>query len=873
MKRAELETRINAAMAERALPIDDLRIQPGFQGLWDITLISQGFRGLSANERRQIVLGEQVVDVVDWLELMTPEEREWAGSLPIDSDLEELPLWPDALARGERSTYPARFPSELDEDLELPITTTFYSLRGGVGRSTALAYVGRILARRGRKVICVDMDLEAPGLAALFGKEDDVRIGSGLVHMLVEIDQGGRPDLADHLLRISDSDDLYCLPAGVPTADYARLLKLIEPSAWYREERNPLRELFALLRAGRPFIPDVILVDSRTGINELSGPLLFDLSDLAILTFFPHPQAYRGTSELVRALLSAKSRRSHDGAWLTPEPRFLVSPVPSSKAPEVAQRYRHRPLEWIADWIASVERDDHSDTSIIESDITHFVPYREVIATSDTVLDDEEVWRDYIPIADWIDRFIPTESEERAPASLVGMKAAVLEEIRFSAGTAELQEDFLETFVETDIVRRALQFDLPLVLGRKGTGKTAIFRKLFEDSKASTVMVLAPASLRREDWLLSAEAFRAVGSAIAGENGSWRQFWASYCALAVYLQWPGKSAAPEPDKSIPFEAVTNASELDVVRWLNRMLGMPSAGVLINDWLARLDAALDQPTLMLIDGLDTGFGSAPDDRDRRRIAIEGLFSFYTDRVEALRRLKLKIVLREDIWRQLRFENKSHLFGRSVKLTWGSQEDFFKVVVSQALRSASFRKLIRSTAWGGAVADQSIELWSETDVLRVWNLLVGERMKGGKTAFTRNWVWNRLADGNEDHSPRYLLQLFHEVSDWEKSEQQKNPYDKTIIRPRAFIAVLPSVSEEALAALKEEFPELQPLLDRLSLVGRTPLDAREVEGLQEFTSLAREVGLLGIYEGTDEKVERYKVPEIYRYGLSMTRKGQA
>jgi MinD-like ATPase involved in chromosome partitioning or flagellar assembly len=43
-------------------------------------------------------------------------------------------------------------------------TITFYSFKGGVGRSLALANVGAHLALTGRKVLLVDFDLEAPGL-------------------------------------------------------------------------------------------------------------------------------------------------------------------------------------------------------------------------------------------------------------------------------------------------------------------------------------------------------------------------------------------------------------------------------------------------------------------------------------------------------------------------------------------------------------------------------------------------------------------------------------------------------------------------------------------------------------------------------------
>ena len=43
-------------------------------------------------------------------------------------------------------------------------TITFYSYKGGTGRTLALANVARQLARFGQKVVAVDFDLEAPGL-------------------------------------------------------------------------------------------------------------------------------------------------------------------------------------------------------------------------------------------------------------------------------------------------------------------------------------------------------------------------------------------------------------------------------------------------------------------------------------------------------------------------------------------------------------------------------------------------------------------------------------------------------------------------------------------------------------------------------------
>ena len=40
----------------------------------------------------------------------------------------------------------------------------FYSFKGGVGRSMAVANVGDLLTRSGLKVLMIDFDMEAPGL-------------------------------------------------------------------------------------------------------------------------------------------------------------------------------------------------------------------------------------------------------------------------------------------------------------------------------------------------------------------------------------------------------------------------------------------------------------------------------------------------------------------------------------------------------------------------------------------------------------------------------------------------------------------------------------------------------------------------------------
>jgi|ERR1017187_1707582 cellulose biosynthesis protein BcsQ len=68
---------------------------------------------------------------------------------------------------------------------------TFYSFKGGVGRSMALANVAEVFVRRGLRVLVVDFDLEAPGIERYYAepgaefKLDDALDHPGLIDLLI----------------------------------------------------------------------------------------------------------------------------------------------------------------------------------------------------------------------------------------------------------------------------------------------------------------------------------------------------------------------------------------------------------------------------------------------------------------------------------------------------------------------------------------------------------------------------------------------------------------------------------------------------------------------------------------------------------------
>src|SRR5262245_30366188 len=77
------------------------------------------------------------------------------------------------------------------------IVYTFYSYKGGVGRSMALASVAALLSQMGRKVLMVDFDLEAPGLERYFadlGAIEGRKTKSGIIDLITSHASGRKED-------------------------------------------------------------------------------------------------------------------------------------------------------------------------------------------------------------------------------------------------------------------------------------------------------------------------------------------------------------------------------------------------------------------------------------------------------------------------------------------------------------------------------------------------------------------------------------------------------------------------------------------------------------------------------------------------------
>lgn len=111
-------------------------------------------------------------------------------------------------------------------------TITFYSYKGGTGRSLLLANLALLAARLGQKVVALDFDLEAPGLSYKFFPRKRPR-AEGVVGWLRDALAGETPvDLDGYLVDIPVASPfveggwLKLMPAGrAPSLNYFQDLR------------------------------------------------------------------------------------------------------------------------------------------------------------------------------------------------------------------------------------------------------------------------------------------------------------------------------------------------------------------------------------------------------------------------------------------------------------------------------------------------------------------------------------------------------------------------------------------------------------------------------------------------------------------------
>jgi CobQ/CobB/MinD/ParA nucleotide binding domain len=172
----------------------------------------------------------------------------------------------------------------------------FFSIKGGVGRSTALVMLSIELARQGKKVLVLDGDFESPGLSSSLLPRDEGQPDYGIVDWLTAqalgADQQTLADMARrHIAEASPLNAALELKGQILVSPaYGKLTEayVLKLGRLYRMSKNGLsyaqRLQFFFRTIEEAHIPDVILFDSRAGIDDTAAVALTQLhADISFL--------------------------------------------------------------------------------------------------------------------------------------------------------------------------------------------------------------------------------------------------------------------------------------------------------------------------------------------------------------------------------------------------------------------------------------------------------------------------------------------------------------------------------------------------------------------------------------------------------------
>ena len=854
-------------------------------GLLNITIVSERFAKIPLSQRdeqiRELLHEANAPTTTGFLSLYTTSEADaMALSRPAAKQESRVDNWSDL---AQEAMNPSEYPKVQRRKPRIPHTVTFYSFKGGVGRTTALIHVAWILAMRGRKVVAVDLDLEAPGLSALPNLTPIPE--HGIVDYFYErsyIPQGVEPriSIVDIFgeVRIQNAPGrLFIVPAGSLDLNYITKLDDLRASA-ITEHGEDLWSVF-FREITEQLQPDIILVNSRTGINEWGAFSLLRAADQAVVFLYPNEQNKCGIDLLLEALAGRVTLQ------------LVFSPVPFGDAGEEKVKEYWQSFQGRLDVAANQPYPDiNEQIQEVKAQLDLAEPitinyFSELaLASSYPVL--SHLSR-YLSIANLVEEDTFAVSLEPV-LSDKDRRHELLESLKFpSVNTAASDQNLRDLFQRTANFERFLDDTTSLIRGQKGTGKTTLCELLLKHenvarklSKRLDRVTCLPGHGRfcihptRDD-------FQLVDQSIKQNGKPWDPVWWSYLLLRMHLE----NLLQQFKRNGVTEYNQLWSVLDKVpegadRWQ-----MEHTRVLVdiatNDDLAdqAFSALLDigmqlrgsrQVFWFLYDDLDKDLLEKDDLRDEVLTSFFQLVRYLERRTS----MRFKLFLREDVWSRLAFDTKSYFNGRNIILQWTSV-DFLRLALRQAQQSKNFKDLVDRFA-----PVENIDQADEALIDRALQLLWGTRREpNSKSRYVSRWVYDRLTDSSGTAFPSSVNILLTEAKKHALTYKpdQPLPIADRLLPVTSLHEGLLQASKQRCAEVREEYPKLRPFFDALAnldaLVSKRQLQElweRNGKGVfldfSEFAEFLLVIGLIGLAEAPG-KEQVYQFAEIYASGFNM------
>jgi len=445
---------------------------------------------------------------------------------------------------------------------------------------------------------------------------------------------------------------------------------------------------------------------------------------------------------------------------------------------------------------------------------------------------------------------------------------------------ADDDDAVLRTFLPGPQHRQALQQRVLVVRGERGAGKTALFQLLRAAQRRSVplsgIVEGAPEGRRIDGYCeqgtVHAPAHVLAQFAAQAGPDDIRAFWLGH--LCGRLQAEGAATGALPP------AFARAYEGDPghpARWV------AEARACLADLYARLDAVergAGETWFVVYDHLDR---VGTTDRAVRERVSSGLLDVWFSLSQRYERLRGKVLLREDLFQAAlaSFADATKLEARSVLLDWNGARLYAllarRMGADDGLRSwlqdVAHLPLTRAALGWMPPA----ELDEETQ-WRFTRALVGPYMGVGPTkGLSHRWLLNHLQDAHLRVTPRALVQLVRGAAEVALARGPGAAF-RRLLTPAELQLSLEKASLRRVAELKEDFPVVGRLeglrgenlfLPRREVV-RALSRVRVADGFEGDPNAAfEELQRIGVV--ADRGGGRIDVPDVYRYGFGILRKG--
>lgn len=248
----------------------------------------------------------------------------------------------------------------------------FFGIKGGVGRSTALVAMAKKFTERNQRVLVVDLDLESPGATSMLLRAEELptygvvdwfvedAVGQGddaLLRGMVAISRVGGVSVAPAVGTCSVPDDKVASPR-----DGAFIAKL--GRAYASPDGSEFAARIERLLEGleRVHEPDVILIDSRAGMHDISAAAVPRLGGTVLMFAGATSQTWLA----YRLLFSAWARDRDVLARFRAKLRVVSAMVPETGRDTYSERIRLAAYDLFAGYVY-----DASDTSDVDEPFTY----------------------------------------------------------------------------------------------------------------------------------------------------------------------------------------------------------------------------------------------------------------------------------------------------------------------------------------------------------------------------------------------------------------------------------------------------------------------------------------------------------------------